>query len=97
MGFSIFCMTFYFIDITSIFLHKGIIIIASSIVLSLLVAVIEVMVFTDAWFMNDLIGILVVGALIKFVVIKKLKAAVWPLLFLWLFFVFRQFVILFHL
>jgi hypothetical protein len=38
-----------------------------------------------------------VGALIKFVVIKKLKAAVWPLLILWLFFVFRQFVIVFHL
>jgi len=95
MGFSIIFMSFYFIDITSIFLHKTPVIIAISIVLALLIAVVDIFILTDAWFINDLIGVLVAGALIKFIVIKKLKGAVWPLLILWIFFIFRQFAVIF--
>lgn len=95
MGFSIVCMTFYFIDITSIFLHRTPLIIAISIILSLVIAIVDIFILTDAWFINDIIGVLVAGALIKFVVIKKLKGAVWPLLILWIFFIFRQFAVMF--
>ena len=51
----------------------------------------------DAWPVNDLIAIFVAGALTKFIVIKKIKGAILPLTFLWVFFIFRQFIIFFHL
>jgi len=97
MIFAIVCMTIYFIDLTSIFLDKTSAIISLSVVMSLIMGLIDTVVLPDAWFVNDLIAITVAGALIKFVVIKKLKAAVLPLTFLWLFFLLRQFAVLFHI
>lgn len=43
----------------------------------------------DAWFLNDVISIMVAGAFIKFVIIKKLKTAVWGLGLMWVFCLFR--------
>ena len=49
----------------------------------------------DAWFLNDLISIMVAGAFIKFVIIRKLKTAVWALALMWLFCFMREFAIQF--
>jgi hypothetical protein len=54
-------------------------------------------VFPNAWFLNDLIAIMLAGTFIKFVVIKKIKAAILPLTILWIFFIVRQFAIEFHI
>lgn len=54
-------------------------------------------IIVDAWFINDIIAILVAGTLIKFVVIKKMRASIIPLIIFWLFFVFRQFAIDFRI
>lgn len=45
----------------------------------------------DAWFLNDIIAVMVAGAFIKFVIIRKIKTAVWALGLLWIFCVFREF------
>ena len=51
----------------------------------------------DAFFLNDIIAFMIAGALIKFVVIRKLKASMIPLIILWIFFVLRQFALNFKL
>lgn len=89
-------MIVYFVDITSIFLNKTAAIVSVSLFLTLLIALIQVLVLPDAWPLNDLIATFVAGALIKFVVVKKLKQALLPLFFLWIFFIFRQFMVFFH-
>ena len=53
--------------------------------------------FPNAWFLNNIVAVCVAGAIIKFVVVKKLRYASLPLLFLWCFFVVRQFAITFHI
>ncbi len=90
-------MGFYFIDITSICLDKKYVIIVISIFLSIFVGIVDTIILPDAWFINNIIAILVAGALIKFIVIKTLKSAILPLCFLWLFFILRQFAVIFHL
>lgn len=45
----------------------------------------------DAWFLNDVIAVMVAGAFIKFVIIRKLRSAVWALSLLWVFCIFREF------
>jgi hypothetical protein len=90
-------MTLYFVDLTSIFLDNTKIIIAFSFIVASTILIVDIFLFPNAWFVNNLIAIFVAGALIKFVVIKKLKAAVFPLCFLWLFFILRQFAIDFRL
>lgn len=51
----------------------------------------------DAWFVNDLIAIFVAGTMIKFVVIKKMRTSIIPMLILWSSFVLRQFAIDFQI
>ena len=96
MAFALFCCGIYFVDILSIFLNHNNSIIGLSILLCLILGVLEIIVIPDSWPVNDLIAIFVAGGLTKFVVIKKLKNAVLPLGFLWLFFIFRQIIILIH-
>lgn len=95
--FSAVCLAFYFIDITSCCFHKPLTIIIISIILALLIIIVDLVIVPDVWFINDIIAFLVAGALIKFVVIKKMKNASLPMLFLWLFFILRQFAIDFHI
>jgi hypothetical protein len=53
----------------------------------------DMVILTDAWFINDLIAIFVAGTLIKFVVIKKMRTSIIPLGILWVFFIVRQFAV----
>lgn len=39
----------------------------------------------DAWFLNGIIAIMTAGAIVKFVIIRKIKTAVWALLIMWVF------------
>lgn len=55
--------------------------------------ILDILIVPNAWFMNDIIAILMTGTCIKFIVIKKIKAAVLPLALLWIFFIVRQFAI----
>jgi len=97
MVFSFACMVLYLADLLSIILEKVWLIWSLSSLCSLIVVAVDAFVLPDAWFVNDIIALLVVGALIKFVVIKKLKAAVIPIVFLWFLFIFRQFFVTFRL
>lgn len=87
---SVIFSTLYFIDINSIFFNSAPLIIGLSAILAITIAIIDVVILPDVWYINNLLGILVAGALIKFIVIKKLKSALIPLIFLWVFFVLRQ-------
>ena len=91
------CSIIYFIDLVSICFSKMAFIVGISVFIGLILGVLDIIVFPDAWPINNIIGIFVAGTLTKFIVIKKLKSAVIPLGILWLFFVFRQFIIFFHL
>lgn len=52
---------------------------------------------TDAWFLNDIIAVMIAGAVVKFVIIRKMKTAVWGLGLMWVFCLFREFAKQFHL
>lgn len=91
------CNLLYYIDISSICLSKNAVIVGFSLVVTILIGILDVFILPDAWPVNNFIGIFVAGTLIKFVVIKKFKSAILPLLFLWIFFIFRQFIVVFHL
>lgn len=97
MAFALVCTLFYFIDIASICLSKAGWIVGISLLLTVLVGTLDLLILPNAWPVNNLIGIFVAGALVKFVVVKKLKSAVLPLLFLWIFFLFRQCLVVFHI
>lgn len=90
-------MVLYFYDIASVFLDKVPAIFAVSLFISLLLAGLDFVVMPNAWFLNDIIAICVAGAIIKFIVVKKLKSASLPLFFFWIFFVLMQFLIQFHI
>lgn len=45
----------------------------------------------DAWFLNNIIAVMVAGAFIKFVIIRKMKSAVLALALMWVFCLFREF------
>lgn len=52
---------------------------------------------TGAFFLNDIIAIMIAGAFIKFVVIRKLKTSIWAIVAMEIFFMVRQFAIKFHI
>ncbi len=96
--FSLFCFMaswLFLNDIFNKFIEKYLITIALSFVLVFLIMLLDLLIVEDAWFLNDIIAFMVAGALIKFVVIKRLKASLLPLSTLWLCFAIRQFVIKF--
>lgn len=45
----------------------------------------------DAWFLNDIIAIMIAGAFIKFVIIRKIKTSIWAIGLLWVFCIMREF------
>lgn len=45
----------------------------------------------DAWFINDIIAVMVAGAFIKFIIIRKMKTSIWALGLLWIFCIIREF------
>lgn len=96
MLFSLLCTLLYVFDISSACFNNKTAIFTISLTLLVVVGVADLVILPDGWPVNNLIAVLVAGTLIKFVVIKRLKSALLPLLFLWIFFVFRQFIVLFH-
>jgi hypothetical protein len=97
MLFSLVFLCLYFADLLSYCSDKPPIIYSISAFIGLLIIVTDMYIFIDSWFMNDLIAIFVAGTMIKFVVIKKMRTSIIPMLLLWLFFVLRQFAIDFQL
>ena len=66
-------------------------------VVAFLIIALDVLILIDAWFVNNLIAIFVAGTMIKFVVVKKMRTSIFPMLLLWVFFVVRQFAIDFQI
>jgi hypothetical protein len=66
-------------------------------VIAILIITIDMVMLIDAWFINNLIAIFVAGTMVKFVVIKKMRTSIFPMLLLWVFFVMRQFAIDFQI
>ena len=97
MFISLLAITLYLVDIASCFLEKTVLIYSTSIGISIILIVLDIIMLPNAWFINDIIAILLTGTLVKFVVIKKIKSAILPLAFLWIFFLVRQFAIEFHI
>lgn len=97
MVFSLVLIVLYFSDLLSLCSDKPVMIYSIALFLGALVIVVDMVIFTDAWFINNLIAILVAGAMVKFVVVKKMRTSIIPLLILWIFFVGRQFAIDFQL
>ena len=90
-------MFVYLADILCICFSRMIQVAVAAGVLSFVIAICDVLILPNAWFLNDLMAICVAGAIIKFIVVKKLKTAAFPLLILWVFFLVRQFAITFHI
>ena len=91
------CMFVYLADILCICFSRVIQVAVISGVLSMVIAICDVLILPNAWFLNDVVAICVAGAIIKFIVIKKLKTATVPLFILWIFFLIRQFAVTFHI
>ena len=66
-------------------------------VVAFLIIALDVLILIDAWFVNNLIAIFVAGTMIKFVVVKKMRTSIFPMLLLWVFFVVCQFAIDFQI
>lgn len=94
--FSMVCTFLYFFDLTSACFNQKSVFFGISLFLMIVLGLTDLVILPDGWPINNIIAVLVAGTLIKFVVIKKLKSSILPLTFLWLFFVFRQFIVLFH-
>lgn len=43
----------------------------------------------DAWFINDIIAVMIAGAVIKFVIVRKMKIALPAFIMMWIFCLFR--------
>ncbi len=97
MLFSLLFLCLYFADILAYCSDKPVMIYSIAIVMGVFIIATDMLIFVDAWFINDLIAIFVAGTMIKFVVIKKMRTSIIPMILLWAFFVLRQFAIDFQL
>jgi hypothetical protein len=97
MLFSLLFLCLYFADILAYCSDKPIMIYSIAIVIAVFIIATDMLIFVDAWFVNDLIAIFLAGTMIKFVVIKKMRTSIIPMMLLWIFFVLRQFAIDFQL
>lgn len=91
--FELVCLVMYSQDLLMLFCQKNRIAFLIGFVFSVMVMGLDFFVpmVRDAWFLNDVIAVMVAGAFIKFVIIRKLKSAVWALGLLWVFCIFREF------
>jgi hypothetical protein len=97
MAFSFCCIFLYAQDAISIMMENRVIIYILAFIVSGSLLFVDMFVLVDIWYINNLIAIIVAGSMIKFIVIRKLKSAILPLLLLWLFFILRQCGIVFRL
>lgn len=93
MLFSLIFICLYFADCFSCCSDKPFFIYSSAILAGVFLVLLDMAILVDAWFINDIIAILVTGTLTKFIVVKKMRTSIFPLLIFWVFFVFRQFAI----
>lgn len=98
-AFEFICMVVYTQDLLMLFIQRshvalGIGLCFTAVVMGLDNFLGEV---TDAWFLNDIIAVMIAGALVKFVIIRKMKTAVWALGLMWVFCLFREFAKQFHI
>jgi hypothetical protein len=93
MFFSLLFLCLYFADILAYCSDKPMMIYSIATVIGAFIIITDMLILTDAWFINNLIAIFVAGTMIKFVVIKKMRTSIIPMLLLWIFFVLRQFAI----
>lgn len=93
MLFSLVFICLYFADCFSCCSDKPFFIYSSAILAGVFLVLLDMAILVDAWFINDIIAILVTGTLTKFIVVKKMRTSIFPLLIFWVFFVFRQFAI----
>lgn len=91
--FELVCLVMYSQDILMLCCQKNRIAFLIGFVFSIVVMGLDFFVpmVRDAWFLNDVIAVMVAGAFIKFVIIRKLRSAVWALGLLWVFCIFREF------
>ena len=97
MFFSLLFLWVYFADIIAYCSDKPMMIYTVAAVVAFLIIALDVLILIDAWFVNNLIAIFVAGTMIKFVVVKKMRTSIFPMLLLWVFFVVRQFAIDFQI
>lgn len=85
-------ITVYAMDLLNIFMEEKVPIFVIAMILSLGIVFVDEFILEDFWYINDLVAILVSGCIIKFVVIRKMKTSIIPLVILWVFSIARQFI-----
>lgn len=95
--FSLFFIAVYFVDILSIFIDRKLILGILSLTFSVFIMLMDVILLPNTWFANNIVASLVSAAIVKFIVIKKLKGAMLPLTVLWIFFIIRQIGMVIHI
>lgn len=93
--FSLGCLFLYAQDLLCFVLDEKRVIMGVAVVFSVGVILCDelVPVLEDSWFLNNMVAFMVAGAFIKFVIIRRLKTAIWALGLLWAFSWLRHFAI----
>ena len=89
---AIVLIAIYGMDLLNIFMEEKIPIFAIAVLFSLGLVFVDEFILEDFWYINDIVAILVPGCIIKFVVIRKMKTSMIPLVILWAFSIARQFI-----
>jgi FtsH-binding integral membrane protein len=86
------CMLIYMQDLLFVCIAKN----STSYLISFIITVIVIICdyvipqTRDAWFINDIIAVMIAGVVIKFVIIYKLKGSIAGLIVVWIFCIFRE-------
>ena len=91
------CSYFCIQDLINIKIIRRWLVDVIAVTLTLILIGVDLTILEDAWFINNIIAVLTAGALIKFIVIRKMKTSLIPLIILWAFFLCRQFAIDFRI
>lgn len=85
--FQLTCLILYSHDLLKVFIQRNWIAFVIGTTFSIVLMGFDffVSIVQDAWFLNCIIAIMVAGAIIKFVIIRKVKTAVWALSVMWFF------------
>ena len=97
--FSFICTILYSQDLIAYLIDRNWIVTLLSVVFALALVLTDELcpILTGAFFLNDIIAIMIAGAFIKFIVIRKLKTSIWAIVAMEIFFLVRQFAIKFHI
>jgi hypothetical protein len=85
-------ITIYAMDLLNIVMEEKIPIFIIAFILSFGLVFVDEFILEDFWYINDFVAVFVSGCIIKFVVVRKMKASIIPLGILWAFSIARQFV-----